>query len=277
MSKLSFLVSTRGENISRLKDLFTDIQNQTYRNIEVVIVLQPLNETIEELVRKQIETISVLPVKLVLSDTIGLSKSRNIAISNASGDYLLLCDDDCRYPSSAAASIAQAMAAYPDWDIISFQMADSDTGKLYKKYPPLAVKHTLRSLMHVNSVEIVLRNNLRGKIPLFDERIGLGTPYFTGGENVMLLDTYKQKTATGFYPRTIVIHPIETSGRGHGINSAELDQLILSKGVMFRRMFGLWGILPALAFFLRRLFPGKALRFRPTQFSHLFRGLLIRL
>jgi len=277
MSKLSFLVSTRGENICQLKDLFADIQKQSHRDIELVVVLQPLSDTTEELVRKQIDAILDIPAKLVLSDAVGLSKSRNIAISNASGDYLLLCDGDCRYPAEAAARISQAMITHPNWDIISFQMADSEPGNLYKKYPLYAAKHTLRSLMHVSSVEIVLRNNSNANMPSFDERIGLGTPYFTGEENIMLVDAYKQKMTAGFYPCTIVSHPIESSGRGHGLSPAMLDQSVLSKGVMFRRMFGLWGILPALAFFLRRLFPGKALRFRLTQFSHLFRGLLIRL
>jgi len=273
---LSFLISTRGSKPDKLKALLSDIENQSYLNINVVVVLQPDNNTNTDNVLQIINGIAK-PVNIVVSKTVGLSKSRNIAISAGTGDYMLLCDDDCRYPENAAAEIVEAMASRPDWDIITFQIADSDTDNLHKKYPSLAIRHTLRTIMRVSSVEIVLCKRIIDKTTLFDEQIGLGTPYVTGAENIMLVDAYKRKITAGFYPRTIVTHPIESSGRGSDFSATKLNQLVLSKAVMFRRMFGLWGILPALIFFVRRLFPGKALRFKPGQIRYLLRGLFIRL
>lgn len=276
MHCLSFLISTRGDHPNQLKALLNDIENQTYLDINIVVVLQPDSNTNTDYVLHIIDSMTT-PADLVISETIGLSKSRNIAISKATGDYLLLCDDDCRYPENAAAEIVVAMAKYTDWDIITFQMADFVTGDLYRQYPLKPTKHTLRSLTRVGSIEVVLRKCVSKGITLFDERIGLGTPYITGAENVMLVDAYKRGIVAGYFPQIIVAHPEDSSGRGSGFNPSKLDQLVLSKAVAFRRMFGLWGVLLVLVFFVRRLFPGKVLRFKFKQFYPLIRGLFVRL
>lgn len=270
MTRVSFLISTRGRNPRHLFDLLQDLENQSYSDVEVVVVLQPLNQSARQAVEEIVSVIKAVPVNLVVSDTIGLSKSRNIALSQAVGDILLLCDDDCRYPSDAAANIAEAMATYPDWDVIGFQMAETNSGKLHKRYPLHPQRHNLRSLMHINSVEITLRKHAVWKVKLFDERIGLGTPYMTGEENVMLVDLFRKGFKVGYFPRVVVFHPMESSGLG----DCDLDQLVFSKGVVFRRMFGVLGVVPALIFFVRRLFPGKTLRLRLRQIRQLRQGLL---
>ena len=243
MARVSFLVSTLGRNPSHLLELLQNIEKQSHSDVDAVVVLQSPDKTTIQAVEEAVSGIQA-PVKLVVSDTIGLSKSRNIALANAQGDILLLCDDDCSYPPDAAAHIVEAMAEHPNWDVIEFQMAEVGTGKLLKRYCSHSYKHNLRSLMHVSSVEISMRKCITPGVRLFDERIGLGTPYITGEEIVMLIELYNKGINIGYSPNVIVSHPKERSGCG----ASHLPQLVLSKGVAFRRMFGWLGLFPAVAF-----------------------------
>lgn len=273
MELVSFLISTLGCMPQHLHELLNDIVKQTYRNVEAVVVLQSCDESIRQRVTHVIDSITEIPIQLVVSKTLGLSKSRNVAIASSRGDLLIVCDDDCRYPSGAASHIVEAMAERTDWDIISFQMAEPGTQRLHKQYPFYKKKHNLRSLMHVSSVEIAMRKQVVKNTKLFDERLGLGTPYITGEENVMLVDLHRKNVTIGYYPKIIVFHPLEKSGCG----ACDIDQLILSKGVLFRRMFGPMAVVLGPIFFIRRLFPGKSLRFAPKQWKYLFKGLALRL
>lgn len=272
--KISFLVSTRGQHPETLNLLLSDLSRQTLKNIEVVIVLQPMSDASTKQVSNVISIYQEnIPIKLVITDTIGLSKSRNIAISHGTGEVFVLCDDDCRYPDDAAEKILKGIISHPEWDIATFRIGNIEDQTNFKPYPTLNYQHNMRTLMHVSSIEIALRRRMvQAEGKLFDERIGLGTPYITGGENIMLVDVYRKGYKIGYLPYTIVYHPIMDSARGN----ADLDQLIFSKAIVFRRMFGFMGIIVAAVFFIRRLLPGKMLRLKFRHAIPLIKSLFVR-
>ena len=50
----------------------------------------------------------------------GLSKSRNMAVSNATGPVCILCDNDIRYEDDASEEIVRAFLRHPEAGIICF-------------------------------------------------------------------------------------------------------------------------------------------------------------
>jgi hypothetical protein len=122
--------------------------------------------------------------------------------------------------------------------------------------------------MHVSSIEIVIQKPCFPNIKLFDEKIGLGTPYITGAENIMLVDVLKMGKKIGFMPYAIVNHSCDTSAH----NRSNINKLLLSKGVMFARMFGIFGFFHCIIFWVRRLIRSKNLKLRFHDFFYIVKG-----
>lgn len=84
-----------------------------------------------------IDTIEIIEykgycVKWINSSTTGLSRSRNIALSNASADIVILTDDDVEYVDDYVTKLKDAFSLYPNADIIAFQV-EGKNGK-FKEY-----------------------------------------------------------------------------------------------------------------------------------------------
>ena len=272
--KVSFVISTVGSRCRSLEKLLIDLSRQSMKDIEVVVVVQRANRDCLDFLKNlkrffpRAMDYNVFPI-----ESIGLSKSRNVGLNYAKGDFLVLCDDDCGYPISASEIVLEEMNVNPQWDIVTFQIGLHEDGSLFRRYPRMRKTHNLRSLMNVISIEITIRRHVvKAAKPLFDENFGLGTHYPTGAENIMLLDLYKKRYKMGYVPTLIAYHDARTSASGL-INS---NRIAFAKGAMFRRMFGVIGIIPAMFFFVRRMFPDKKLRFTTKQTELIVRGFFSR-
>jgi glycosyltransferase involved in cell wall biosynthesis len=268
--KISFLISTLGKNPKTLHNLLNDLSKQTLKNFEVVIVAQISDKSNEDVLRKTIGSVSgINHLTLIVSNSLGLSKSRNVALRHGNGEMLIFCDDDCRYPTHTAQTVANDMLRYPEFDILTYQISFDPNGRLFKDYPHNAIQHTVRSLMKVSSIEITIRKNVVEKEgDIFDERYGLGTSNRTGAENIMLLDLYKKGYLMAYLPKPIVYHPRETSAHG----KLNIEDIAFAKGAMFRRMFGIVGVVPAIYFVMIRLSTKRKLKFSVAHFIPLLKG-----
>jgi len=79
-------------SIERAKDVTACIESlkkQTVRPKEIIIVLDP-NETLISYYKNQLDS----SVKLVISDTFGLSAARNMGIKNCNSEFIAFIDDD---------------------------------------------------------------------------------------------------------------------------------------------------------------------------------------
>jgi glucosyl-dolichyl phosphate glucuronosyltransferase len=84
-------------NLARLGDieeLLLELQHQTYRNFEIVVVVESsvnLLEKIQDFVKQN----AMLNVRIIFSkDVLGLSGARNLGVRQATGDYIAIIDDD---------------------------------------------------------------------------------------------------------------------------------------------------------------------------------------
>lgn len=258
---ISYNISTLGMKLDRLFMIFADLARQKETVDEVNVILQNDDETIYFLVKNELSKYKFFS-NIFLCEYTGLSLSRNIGLNLATSDLVVLCDDDCRYPNDSSLLIKKGFRENPCWEIISFCIKNDR--KLFRCYNKTAFQHNIRTVMSVSSIEIVINKKHFLHLKLFDEKIGLGTPYITGAENIMLVDALNLGKKIGFAPYVVVDHSRNTSA--HNIDN--LNHLLVSKGVMFAKMFGFLGIFFCVLFWFRRLYSDdKKLK---LNFSHIF-------
>ena len=131
----------------------------------------------------------------------GLSKSRNMAIANATADICMLADDDMEYRSDYEFTVLDAFSRL-DGDIISFQVRGIE--KPFKNYSSQEKSVNFLQSMKLASVEIAFRREafVQKKIK-FDENIGAGTEFLMGEENAMLAQCLKKGLKIYYTPKEI--------------------------------------------------------------------------
>lgn len=96
--KISVIMSVYNESKEYLKDSIESILDQTYENIEFVIIIDKPEETWRV---NFIESFNDPRIKLIVNEkNIGLPKSLNVAIKNSTGKYIARMDaDDISMPN----------------------------------------------------------------------------------------------------------------------------------------------------------------------------------
>ena len=177
-------------------------------------------------------------VRVVCQQGRGLARNRNHALTYASGDILVLADDDCRYTAASFQLIRDAFAQAPHAHIIAFQAADTE-GRPLRSYPaaPYRYPHLPRGA-YVASVEMCMRR--AATVLAFDERFGLGAPYLCcGEEDVFLHQAHGRGYVIEYVPQVMVQTPAGTTGTRF-LTDAAVQR---SKGAVLAMLYGFWGAL----------------------------------
>ncbi|MBE6942128.1 MAG: glycosyltransferase [Ruminococcaceae bacterium] len=178
------------------------------------------------------ETFDYNGYRIVWIDTTdrGLSKSRNMAIANATADICMLADDDMEYRGDYVSTVLDAFSQL-DGDIISFQVQGIE--KPFKNYSPEERKVNFLQSMKISSVEIAFRRDSFAKKEIrFDEMIGAGTEFLMGEENVMLFQCLKKGLKICYTPKEIADLHIGDSTWFKGFNK----EYFIGRGAAFTAM-----------------------------------------
>lgn len=173
-------------------------------------------------------------------DSVGLSKSRNAAISHFRdnsdfGDVILLSDNDCHFIEGFEKTVCNFYSSVPNAEFCSFKALNADLGDFKNNYKKNSFKHGLFSLMRISSIEISFR--VTRNTPQFDIGFGLGSDIPVGEENIFATDFYKSsKSEMYFCPIPIVKHMDD-------VHSGSLfsSQLSYYRFKVFFRIFGYLG------------------------------------
>ncbi len=186
-------------------------------------------------------------IKWIDSSTKGLSKSRNIALSNASGDIVILTDDDVEYVDDYVNKINTAFSSYPEVDIIAFQVEGKD-GK-FKDYKNKKMSLNYFTSMRVSSVEIAMKRKKILKHGIyFNESFGSGAQYQMGEENIFLFDCLKNKLKLFYIPTVIAKLWLGNSTWFKGFNS----KYFFDRGATYYEMFGFLAPVMIVQFIVRK-------------------------
>ena len=143
---------------------------------------------------------STCHAKVINTTERGLSRSRNMAISNAWGDVCLLCEDDDWLEDDYEEKIAVSYVKYSEKDAILFIVNRNDIPG-GKKYPAEEGKVGFKQILQSSSVQVTfMRQNIARANIQFDVLLGSGSGNGGGEDNKFLLDIRKAKLKIYYLP-----------------------------------------------------------------------------
>ncbi|QYJ85014.1 glycosyltransferase family 2 protein [Shewanella mesophila] len=239
MHKLSILISTYKERISAVKD----VVKHKHPSLSYIVVHQVETELFQDEVQKLCHDRP--DIHYIALEGMGLAKSRNVAIANAVGDYILIMDDDVTLKPDIYQLVINAFDKQEKADLITFQIADTDTGALLKDYPKDIIVHNRKTILKTGSIEMACKlESLRNSRVCFPEYLGAGTSLPACEEPVFLSRLIDKKLRLESCPQVIGYHPKLSSGKVFNTEEA-----LLCRGVAFRQIFGVFLGIPAICYF----------------------------
>ncbi|ASG04745.1 MULTISPECIES: glycosyltransferase [Vibrio] len=185
-------------------------------------------------------------VNYVRSFDTGLSKSRNLALENAIGDFLWIMDDDVNIYPDAYEKLNEKIEVYPDVDM--FILNHSSSGESEKNDVKERLLHW-KDIASISSIDMLVKRSSLGMIR-FDEELGLGTPYPSGEEYIFSSDFLKRKLKIMKFKEVYSYHPPITSG----MDFFSTPNKLKAKKIMFSRAHGsMFGNFLYIAFLLKKL------------------------
>jgi len=166
--------------LAKSLSLTKSLDQQTYRNFEVLIVDQNSDERLLPVLAGHPE----LPIRHLRSYR-GLSRARNVGLKYANGDIVAFPDDDCWYPRDLLESVTHWFSAHREFAGLFVRLRDSEGNAIGPKLPDDACRCTKQNILTVGASPAgFLRRDLVDAIGPFNENIGAGanTPYQAGEE-----------------------------------------------------------------------------------------------
>lgn len=133
-------------------------------------------------------------VRMISTGTRGVGVNRNLALSNARGDYLLLADDDVCYYEGDLRGVEEAFRQYPDADVIAFGMDMTRNGQISARRREPCKRRHLWNAMRYGACRIAIRRSAVLKYNLsFSELFGGGCMYGSGEDTLFLRECFRKK------------------------------------------------------------------------------------
>lgn len=136
-------------------------------------------------------------VKLVSTDSRGLSRNRNVALSQASqnSDYILFSDDDLIFNDGYERTIIKEFENHPDAEAIKFNLHDLSKARKITMGRIKTFERATRRNMTSSGVcglavktEILKKHNFH-----FHENFGSGTENFCGEDTIFIMELLNKK------------------------------------------------------------------------------------
>ncbi|RRD38853.1 glycosyltransferase family 2 protein [Leptotrichia sp. OH3620_COT-345] len=208
--KVSLIMPTI--NVTEELDLFLkSLENQTYKNFELIIIDQNQGSEAFEIIKKYE---NFFEIKYMKSEQKGLSLNRNKGLIMMEGDIVGFPDDDCEYKEETLEKVVSFFKGNADKRIYSCRTLERDkdygTGIMFENDMELTVnniEHTVKSITFF--VNYTLED-----IILFDENLGTGA-YFGSGEETDYVLTLLHKGFKGnYFAQDIIYHPAKKGNYG---------------------------------------------------------------
>lgn len=135
----------------------------------------------------------------------GLSRSRNMALKNAWGDYCIFADDDEVLADGYEEMIVMAFSRNPNATIIAFNYANINSRFKNSKIKSIDAERESRKNRFFSSVSLAFRlDKILSKEVFFDVRIGAGSGIIAAGEESVWQTVARKKGLRIFQcPNTI--------------------------------------------------------------------------
>jgi uncharacterized protein YbcC (UPF0753/DUF2309 family) len=232
---LGILITTCNENIKKVKKSLLPklIKN---KGVDEIIISHQIfdNKTKFE------KTLTKGKIKYFHMFKKGVSKNRNNCIKNSKSDICYTCDDDIKPLKNFSKIINEEYKKNQSFDILTFQAENEKKENYFNLKERI---HNKFSILKIWTLGITFRRKviLKNKL-FFDEDFGF-SKYPTGEETIFLKDCFDKKLKMKHINKKIVFHKNESTGDIYN------DKIIISRPIIFKRMFGIFGGIFAVFYF----------------------------
>ena len=247
----SLIMATYGRT-EEVQNFLATVSHQTHPNFELIIVDQNHDDRLVPLIGQYESTLSILHLRSALK---GLSVSRNLGISNASGDILLFPDDDCEYPPVFLQRLAQLFIEHKEAALISVRIIDKHRHTpVMIKCPVNSCRITLRNMWFtITSGSFAVRRSVVEYLEIqFDQRFGLGGIYKAAEEIDFAARILKKRVVALYFPDVVVFHP-EKERTETQENIVRLQSYAYGTGAVCAKLLLKNQIISVVPFFISRL------------------------
>lgn len=234
--KFSFVIGTL-ERCTELKYCLESLLEQTYGDYEIIVIDQSRGAETEEMIGRLVSE----RIRYRHADYKGLSKARNEALVEASGDYICLTDDDARYEQDYLEKLKAHFDKNPDM-IISGYMWNAVNGCDFVAYSkvqegkPLSARQIIR---YCPSPAICIPRKAFEDVGVFDENFGVGAHFGAAEETDFLLRARRRGWKVYHFKDVKAVHPHEHAQAS--VDSSAVARKAYSypygTGAMFKKHF----------------------------------------
>lgn len=197
MQQVEVLLSTLNENLKNIKF------NDKYQ----YLVVHQINDGNNKEYQCYIDSLNI-SIKYIQSNVLGLSKSRNLALDNASADFCWLMDDDTILLDGLDEFLS--IHKRDEYDIYCLDYILGDHVKTISRRNSFINR---RNAFSISSINICLSKKLINSGIRFDERFGLGTDLPSGEEFIFINQALSKGFKGIITQRVFSVHPSITSGQ----------------------------------------------------------------
>lgn len=141
--------------------------------------------------------------RMITTDTRGVGKNRNIALTYASAEYCLLADDDVVYRDDVEQTVVQAFQAHPDADLFVFHLESDDPQRAQRAFAKTR-KYRRWERLSFGGIRIAFRLDSVRKANLwFTTLFGGGCVFPSGEDSLWLMDARRAGLTFYVSDRTI--------------------------------------------------------------------------
>lgn len=149
------------------------VRKQTYQDFEIIIINDGSKDSSEIIINKYIETNTTLEIKFVSQVNQGVSKSRNVGMKMAKGNWIALLDSDDEWLPNKLERQIQILKENP---IIDF-LGSNRNGEYFEKFfnlkfeklTKISAKNLLYKMFFITPT-VIFKKDILDDIGCFDER-----------------------------------------------------------------------------------------------------------
>ncbi len=172
--------------------------------------------------------------KMISTQTKGVGINRNFGLQYASGDILLIADDDMLYYDGYASAVKKAFSEIPDADAIIFNIKTVGMDMGRRKNEKISRVRIYNCLNYGAARIAVRRSSLIRERLSFSTCFGGGTMYSAGEDSLFICDMLRKGFKIYTYPVTIAEVDQTSSTWFNGYD----EKYIYDKGAFFGAAFG---------------------------------------
>lgn len=196
------------------------------------------------------ETINGYIFKMITTDTIGVGKNRNFSLAIATGEILVLADDDLVYEDDFVRIVEDEFRTYPDAEMIVFGIRYAINGKVFKEKVPKRGRLKYTKALRYGTCSIAVKRKAVLKYNLhFSELFGGGCIYSYGEDTDFITQCFKAKMKIYSSDQIIATTSKDTSTCYNGYG----EKFYYDKGALARYSLGLFALPYMLKMTFKRL------------------------